>query len=311
MSAQPTRNTPSPSITPRTSCAVTGTQSAQGPQGPQDSRSIPRSSLLRSGIALGAGAVGAAIVCIGAVGTHATGADAGAAPVGPAPLAPAARPALPEDWEDTVLTQDLPSERDGYIASFTTLYIDGPVKSVSAKRIAGADGIVNFMPQGTDSQSEGFTPHVSGPARLDGDPVTLLLLGDAGSEVWAEVQLVRTANPGARALLLHVLGSSGWSIALPKGTPIVGDLIQKDSPGLVSKKDARSALANGVSMSFHPDGDNPARMDHVQVLDGGQHITGGVSHPVSGDRVHHDWYGTAVGGDGGWFYLCAQLPDES
>lgn len=302
MSTHPTRNAPSLSVTPHAPHAATDVHGTP---------SIPRSSLLRSSLTLGAGAVGAAIVGSGAVGTHATGADAGAAPVGPAPLAPAARPTLPEDWTDTVLTQDHPSEQDGYIACFTTLYTDGPVKSVSAKRIVGTDGIVNFMPQGTGSQSEGFTPHVSGPARLDGGPVVLLLLGDAGSEVWAEVHLVRTANPGARALLLHVLGSSGRSIALPKGTPIVGDLIQKDSPGLVSKKDARGALANGVSVSFHPDGDNPARMDHVQVLDGGQHITGGVSHPVSGDRVHHDWYGTAVGGDGGWFYLCAQLPDES
>jgi hypothetical protein len=261
-------------------------------------RPITRSTLLRSGLALGAAAVGT-----GAVGTL----EAGAAP----PAKPASRVKLPDSWEGTILTEDLPSEQDGYIACLTTLYGEGPVTQVSAKRIAGTDGIVNFMPRDTDSQAEDFTPHVSGPARLDGGPVTLLLLGDGGTEIWAEAQLVRTANPGARSLLLHVLGSTGWSVRLPEKTPIVGDLIRTDSPGQVTKKQARIALADAVGMSFHPDGDNPARMDGVQVLDGGQHITGGVSHPVDGERVHHSWYGAAVGGDRGWFYVCAQLPDKS
>lgn len=259
---------------------------------------IARSTLLRSGLALGVAAVGS-----GAVGSLAAEAAG--------PKKPAASVQLPASWKGTVLTEDLPSEQDGYIASFTTLYGEGPMKQVSAKRIAQADGIVNFMPKGTDTQGEDFTPHVSGPASLDGGPVTLLLLGDKGTETWAEVQLVRTANPGARALLLHVLGTSGWSIPLPEQTPIVGDLIQVESPGLTRKKDARLALGDGVGMSFSPEGNNPARMDGVQVLDGGQHISGGVSHPVNGERVHHNWYGAAVGGDGGWFYLCAQLPDKS
>lgn len=258
-------------------------------------RPIARGTLLRSGLALGVAAVGS-----GAVG--AMNADA-------APAQPASSVSLPSSWKGTVLTRGLPSEQDGYVASLTTLYGQGPVKQVSAKRIAQADGIVNFLPKGTNTQTEVFTPHVSGPARLDGGPVVMLLLGDGGTEIWAEVQLIRTANPGARALLVHVLGTSGWSIELPKRTPIVGDLVLADSLGEISKKDARIALADGVGMCFHPDGNNPARMDHVRVLDGGQHITGGVSHPVDGERVHHTWYGAAVGGDGGWFYLCAQLPD--
>lgn len=257
-------------------------------------RSFSRSTFLRSGLALTGGALG-----IGAV-------QAGAQ------AAPAATSTtrLPKSWSDSIFAEPLPTELDGYVASFTTLYSAGAITTISAKKIAQADGIVNFVPVGTDSADEEFTPYVSGPAKLDRGPVEILFVGSDNTEIMAEVQLVRTANPQARALLLHVLGTEGWSISLPPTTPIVEALAQVDSPAQVTKKIATTMLADAVGMSFHADGDNPASVDRVQLLDDGQHIIGRVTHPYHGDTLVHTWYGTAVGGDGGWAYLFGQLPES-
>lgn len=257
-------------------------------------RSISRSTFLRSGIALSGGALG--------VGLLGTGVQA----------APAAADTtrLPKSWSDSVFAQSLPGELDGYVASFTTLYTTSNVSSLSAKKIAGADGFRNFLPEGTDTETEEFSPHVSGTAHLDGGPVEVLFVGSAGTEVMGEVQLVRTADHLVRGLLLHVLGTSGWSIDLPAKTPIVESLARVDSPAQVTKKAATAMLAEAVGKSFYPEGDNPATVDRVQVLDDGQHILGRVSYPYNGENRVHTWYGTAVGGDGGWDFLFGQLPES-
>ncbi|PWH07568.1 hypothetical protein DEO23_02765 [Brachybacterium endophyticum] len=93
--------------------------------------------------------------------------------------------------------------------------------------------------------------------------------------------------------------------------PIVKDLARVDSPVQVTKSMARTMLANAVALSFAEDGDNPARVSNVQVLDDGQHIVGDVRYRLDGGDLRYTWYGTAVGGDGGWAYLFGALPEGS
>jgi hypothetical protein len=268
-----------------------------------ETRTISRGTFLRSGLALAGGALGA--TALGGTLLGAPEAEAAASAKSSSTVRP------PASWKGTVFTAPLPSKRDGYIASCTVLYDDGPMTSLSAKKIARADGISNFLPYGEYEEKEHFTPHVAGTARLDGGPVRIRFVGNRGRRITAEAHLVRTADPRCRALLLHVLGKDRSSIALPARTPVLWGTPPVSSLADLTTADARDLLAEGVGFSFGEEGENPAHASSAQVLDGGRHIAGSVSYPAHGSRVTRRWYGTAVRADGGWTYLVAQLPEKS
>lgn len=274
-------------------------------------RAISRGTFLRSGLALAGGVLGATALGSGPLGaTDAEAATSGAG-ASAAPAKASSPVQLPKSWKGTAFTAPLPSTHDGYIASFTTLYGAGRVTSLSAKKIAQADGISNFLPYGEYEQKERFTPHVAGTARLDGGPVRIRFVGNKGRRFTAEVHLVRSADPKSPALLLHVLGKSASSLVLPKGTPIVWGTPPAASLSKVKAADAREVLEQGVGFSFGEDGPNPAHASGATVLDGGRHIVGSVRFPAHGTRATRRWYGTAVRSDGGWSYLVAELPAKS
>ncbi|WP_152351485.1 hypothetical protein [Brachybacterium subflavum] len=274
-------------------------------------RTISRSTLLRSGLALAGGALGATVLGSGPLGTPDAAAVASGAGASTAPAKTSSAVRLPASWKGTVFTQPLPAKSDGYIASHTVLHGEGAITSLSAKRIAQADGISNFLPYGEYEQIERFTPHVAGAARLDGGPVRIRFVGNKGRRITAEVHLVRTADPKSPGLLLHVLGKSASSIALPPRTAVVWDAPALSSPSKLKTAGVRELLEQGVGFSFGEEGPNPAHSTRASVLDGGRHVVGEVSVSSHGSRTAHRWYGTAVRADGGWSYLVAELPEKS
>ncbi|WP_133249826.1 hypothetical protein [Brachybacterium endophyticum] len=209
-----------------------------------------------------------------------------------------------------MFTDPLPGYQDGWLSYFWPLFDQGAIQSLDAETIEGQEGFADFTNTRGDA-SEAFTPYVAGTARLDAEPVEAFFLGAEGTEVWGQVQLVRTASTRRRALLLHVVGTSGWRLRLPRRTPIVSANVLADSLSAVTKKDARQLLAGAVGTAFHPDGDNPATADSLQILDGGRHTVGRVTYPLGGEKLRHRWYGTAVSEiEGVWSYLFGQLPDS-
>lgn len=272
---------------------------------------ISRGAFLRSGLVLAGGALGAAALGSGPLGATDAEAAASTTAASAAPAKTSSAVRLPASWKGTVFTQPLPAKSDGYIASHTVLYGEGAITSLSAKKIAQADGISNFLPYGEYEQIERFTPHVAGAAHLDGGPVRIRFVGNKGRRITAEVHLVRSADPKSPGLLLHVLGKSASSIALPAKTAVVWDAPALSSPSKLKTAGARELLEQGVGFSFGEEGPNPARSTAASVLDGGRHVVGDVSVSSHGSRKAHRWYGTAVRADGGWSYLIAQLPAKS
>ncbi|UEJ82028.1 hypothetical protein Bra3105_14420 [Brachybacterium halotolerans subsp. kimchii] len=261
---------------------------------------VTRGTFLRSAIVATGGLVG-----LGGLATSAQAAGtAGATPTGEN-----GDLELPESWEDTVYFEPPPSEDKGYIASFTTLYGHTPV-DLTKKELEEADGIVNFRAYGDDDGSgPTYTPSASSGISVGGDPVEILFTGNDNSELMAEAHYVLGTDPESPGILLHVLGTKHWTIRLPERTDFAWDLIQVDSPALVTQDDAEQALWNAVSMGYaeEDDGDFDTTIKHVKIVDGGDGISGWTLTNGATDPEWTLWYGTAIGGDGGWSYLFGKV----
>lgn len=269
-----------------------------------------RHSSTRSTVTRGTFLRSAVVATGGLVGLGGFAASAHAAPgTGVAPAGETGDFELPDSWEDTVFLEPLPSEDQGYIASFTTLYGHGP-GDLSTKKLEAVDGIANFSTYGdVDGSGPTYTASASGPATLGGDPVEVLFTGSDNSEVMAEAHYVPGTDPYSPAVLLHVLGTKEWSIRLPKRTSFAWDLVMVDSPSLLTQKEARTALWNAVSMGYaeEADGDFTTKTKNVTVVDGGDGISGWTLTNGATDPEWTFWYGTAIGGDGGWSYLFGKV----
>ncbi|PWH07567.1 hypothetical protein DEO23_02760 [Brachybacterium endophyticum] len=270
----------------------------------RSTRTISRSAFLRSSLAL----TGGALAGTGLV-TSAQAAPAG--PGGEHTRSSTGDVKLPDSWEGTIFTDPLRSKLDGYISSHAVLYDSGPIAELSPANIKKADGVVNFTPYGEDPQVDQYDIEVSETARLDGGPVSVSFADDDGIETLAEAQLVRTANPQSRALLLHVLGTRGWSVLLPPKASIVESATLAESPADVTMEEATTIISNAVGFSFGEDGPNPVRVRDVSLMNDGKTIVGRVSYPSGGTRVTTTWYGTAVRGNDMVTYLLGELPEGS
>ncbi|WP_152351484.1 hypothetical protein [Brachybacterium subflavum] len=261
---------------------------------------ITRGTFLRSAVVATGGLVGLGGLTASA---HA------AAPADAAPAGETGDIEFPESWEDTVFFEPLPSEDKGYIASFTTLYGHTPV-DLTKKQLEEVDGIANFRAYGDDDgDGPSYTPSASTGASIGGDPVEIIFTGSDNSELIAEAHYVLGTDPENPGILLHVLGEKHWSIRLPEHTDFAWDLVQVDSPALVTQDDAEQALWNAVSMGYaqEDDGTFETRIEHVKIVDGGDGISGWTLTDGATDPEWTFWYGTAIGGDGGWSYLFGKV----
>lgn len=262
--------------------------------------SITRGTFLRSAVVATGGLVG--------LGGLAASAHA-AAPADAAPAGETGEIEFPDSWEDTVFLEPRPSEDKGYIASFTTLYGHTPV-DLSKKELEEADGINNFHAYGDDDGSgPTYTASASSGASIGGGPVEILFIGSDNSELMAEAHYVLGTDPENPGILLHVLGEKHWSIRLPEHTDFAWDLVRVDSPALVTQDDAEQALWNAVSMGYaeEDDGSFETTIKHVHIVDGGDGISGWTLTNGATDPEWTLWYGTAIGGDGGWSYLFGKV----
>lgn len=249
-----------------------------------------RSAAILAGAGLGAGAL--------------TAADA-------APAAPArgSSDLFPRAWHGTAMDTRFVGPSHGYIASFGTLYESGPITSLSAAKIKQLDDIIGFTKYGTYTQDEQLKATVTGTARLDGAPATVLFTGRKGLRIAASAYLVRTANPRHRAVLIYVLGATKQSFVLPKGvTFTVGRPETHRSFSQVRVAEAGRMMTSSVELAFSEEGTDHLRASEVAVINGGRNLAGRARGTVDGHRVDSRWYGNAVPIDGGWGYLMAKRP---
>jgi hypothetical protein len=261
---------------------------------------ITRGTFLRSAVVATGGLVGLGGVSAPAL---AAGSDS------PAPAGTSGGIELPDSWEDTVFSEPLPSEDKGYIASFTTLY-GHAAGDLTEKELEQVEGIVNFSAYGdTDGSGPTYTPSASSGISIGGGPVEIIFTGSDNSELMAEAHYVRGTDPESPGILLHVHGTKSWSVRLPKKTPLAWDLVRVDSPALVTQDDAEQALWNAVSMGYaeEDDGTFETTIKDVDIVDDGKGISGWTLTDGATDPEWTLWYGTPIGGDGGWSYLFGKV----
>lgn len=228
-----------------------------------------------------------------------------------APAAPArgSSDLFPRAWRGTAMDTRFVGPSHGYIASFGTLYELGPITSLSAAKIKQLPEIIGFTKYGTYTQDEQLKATVTGTARLDGAPATVLLTGRKGLRIAARAYLVRTADPRHRAVLLYVLGAKKQSFVLPKGVAfVVGRPDTHRSFSQVHGAEASRTMLNAIALSFAEEGTSHLRAGEFVVINGGRNLAGRARGTVNGHRVDSCWYGTAVPIDGGWGYLMAKRP---
>lgn len=259
--------------------------------------SVSRGTFLRSAAVLTGTAAG-----LGALST------AQAAPRGASPQHDPDNPHdLPTSWKSTIMDSPAMFTPIGYLASFTTLYGEGPITKLSAKSVEKQDGIVNFLPYGHNEQVEEFTPTVASSVALDKERVNVTFTSEFGHAIAADVQLVRTADPNTRALLLWVRGFEPGLTVVPKKTKIVTGHFAGKAQQAVSKKEATAELENAVALSFAEDGDFPISVSKVLKADDGT-ISGRVKGTFDGLDFDDTWFGVPVPGDEGVSYVFAARP---
>lgn len=260
--------------------------------------SVTRGTFLRSAAVLTGGMAG-----FGAL------AAADAAPQGAEPHGTSSNPhKIPKSWRETIMDAPLLLEPRGYLAAFTSLYGEGPVKSLSAKRVEGLlSGEAGFMPYGVVEQTEEFTPSVAGPVALDKERVNVTFTGSTGFALAADVQLVRTADINTHALLLWVRGFEPALNLVPKKTTIAVGHFPGKSHQQVSRKAAAEELVNAVALCFAEEGSFPVKAHSVTKADDGT-ISGRVTGTYDGMDFDDTWFGVPVPGDGGVGYVFAARP---
>lgn len=220
----------------------------------------------------------------------------------------AKRPSLPSSWRRTIFASATPHELQGYVASYVVLRGYGAISSLSASKLRRAEGIASFLAMGDNGEGETFTPRLSRGVRLDAASTPVTFVGSAGTRVPAHVQLVRTANPKARALLVRVDGRRSVNRVLPRAQ-IVSALARYDTVQQLTTSDLRDLVTTAIALSFAEDGSRPSlTIDRLHVLDGGAHASARVRGTVAGRRVDGTWYATALPADGGYEYVFGKLP---
>ena len=136
---------------------------------------------------------------------------------------------LPTSWKGTIFDAPRQNELQGYIDSYTELREYGAISKLSQKRLNECEGIVTF--EDVDHPGESFTVKVSRSVRLGYAATPATLVGDRGTRIAAHLDLVRTANPKVRALIVTVDGRESTTRRLPAKTPIVADLAPTDTIG--------------------------------------------------------------------------------
>ncbi len=259
-----------------------------------------RRSTLRSSL------IGGAAVCA-STGLAVSGANATSQP---RPSAKTARPTLPAAWQNTVFTAKLPDETQGYIASHGTLFGYGAVVSLSARELRDTEALGSFIPDGDSEMTETFDPHITEGAAVDAASTAFTFMGSNGREIPAHVQLLRTANPKRRALLLWVDGENDLTRRIPKKTRVVGDLARIDTPQQMTADMAKELLRDALVYSFTEEAGAKVNVnfDQVQILDGGRHVSVQVSGTINDVPVDGTWCGAAQSHCSGWYYLFGKLP---
>lgn len=217
-------------------------------------------------------------------------------------------PVLPKSWRKTIFASGTPNELQGYLASYVVLRGYGAISSLSASKLRRAEGIATFHKDGDISGEETFTPRLSKGVRLDAASTPVTFVGSAGTRVSAHVQLVRTADPSTRALLVRVDGRRSVNRVLPR-VPIVSAFAVYDTVEQLTTSDLEYLVKTAIALSFSAEGSLPSlTVDRLQVLDDGAHASARVRGTIKGRRVSGTWYATAVPTEGGIEYLFAKLP---
>lgn len=213
----------------------------------------------------------------------------------------------PASWRDTIMDSSVLFTPIGYLASFTMLYGEGPITKLSAKSVQKQDGIANFLPYGHSKQVEEFEPYVAESVALDEERVEVTFTSSFGLAIAADVQLVRTADPNTRALLLWVRGFEPGVTVVPKKTKITTGHFPGTVHQAVNEKDAAEGLKNAVALSFAEDGSFPITVSKVLKADDGT-ISGRVKGTFDGLDFDDTWFGVPVPGDEGVSYVFAARP---
>lgn len=214
---------------------------------------------------------------------------------------------LPTSWKGTIFDAPRQNELQGCIDSYTELREYGAISKLSQKRLNECEGIVTF--EDVDHPGESFTVKVARSVRLGYAATPATLVGDRGTRIAAHLDLVRTANPKVRALIVTVDGRESTTRRLPAKTPIVADLAPIDTIEQMTPAMAEELLYNAIHFSFSEEGPRfKVTVDQVKLVDGGHRIRARVRGTIRGTSVSGTWVGVSRNADGGYLYVFGKLP---